>query len=66
MPPLVITLLVNVLAIAIYALLGRTTVISRLGTPVAVAWFPLVQLLVDGGALALLLGLRLVQYRVDY
>ena len=66
MPPLFIALSVGVLAIALYAILGRTTIVTRPGTPVTMTWFPLVQMLIDGGTLALLIGLRRAQYLVDY
>ena len=65
-PTLVLGFSFSLVATVIYGFQGSTVLISRLGTSVTLPWFMMNHILVDGGGLALMLGLRRLQYHVDY
>ncbi|HEY3139388.1 MAG TPA: GMC family oxidoreductase, partial [Blastocatellia bacterium] len=65
-PTLVIAFSLSVLATIIYGLQGSTTLITRRGTIAVLPWFMMLHVIVDGGGLMLILGLRRLQYHVDY
>jgi choline dehydrogenase-like flavoprotein len=64
--PLITALSIGVIASFIFALMGETTIITRLGTSVAAPSFLIAQVTIDGLLLGLVLALRKMQYHVDY
>jgi choline dehydrogenase-like flavoprotein len=65
-PGLVIAFSFSVVAAIIYGLQGTTTLITRRGTIAALPGFMMMHVIVDGAGLMLILGLRRLQYHVDY
>src|SRR5882724_8080588 len=65
-PGLVIAFSFSVVAAMIYGLQGTTTLITRRGTIAALPGFMMMHVIVDGAGLLLILGLRRLQYHVDY
>ncbi|HEV8487406.1 MAG TPA: GMC family oxidoreductase N-terminal domain-containing protein, partial [Blastocatellia bacterium] len=66
LPPAIVALSLGVIVCFIFALMGDTTIITRIGTTAEAPWFFMAQIVIDGGLLVLLLGLRTMQYQVDY
>jgi len=64
--PLVYCLGLSTIGCFILALLGKSTIVTRTGARTPGAWFLMVQIAVDGAVLLVTLGLRKLQYQVDY
>lgn len=65
-PTLTLAFSFSIAATIYYGLQGTTVLISRLGTEVALPWFMMQHIIVDGGGLLLLLAIRRWQYKVDF
>ena len=65
-PTLAIAFSFSLAATLYYGLQGTTVLISRLGTEVALPWFMMQHIIVDGAGLLLLLAIRRWQYKVDF
>ena len=64
-------ILIAVLSVAVFSgliatLWGDTTIITRADLPIRVPWLMTVEVLMNGVALGLLIGVRAMQYRVDF
>lgn len=66
MPTLVTAFMVTVIGTIAFGLQGDTVMITRVGTVAILPWFMMFHIIVDGGALVLMLALRRLQYHVDY
>src|SRR5215831_14571425 len=64
--PLVYALGVSIAGCFVMALLGQTAIVTRSGGKAEGAWFLILQIAIDGTVLFLTLGVRKLQYQVDY
>jgi len=65
-PTMVTAFTFSLVATIAYGFQGSTMLISRLGTTVTLPWFMMNHVVVDGGGILLLLGVRWLQYHVDF
>src|SRR5262249_12340712 len=64
--PLVYALGVSIAGCFVMALLGQTAIVTRSGGKAEGAWFLILQIAIDGTVLFLTVGVRKLQYQVDY
>jgi choline dehydrogenase-like flavoprotein len=66
LPPVIAALSLSVIATFIYIFSGDTTVVTSAGNVASTTWALPLQLVIDGALLGLVLGLRKLQYTVDF